>query len=439
MPGPSRSLTNNWTPRRWQALARSAQRIAAGLALAIGTQGTGLAEQVSAARVWPAPEYTRVAIEAPTGLTYSVFAIGSPERLVVDLENIELGPALEELPTKVAANDPYIAAIRIGRFRPGVIRLVFDLKQSVNAQVFTLKPVADYGHRLVLDLYPLVPIDPILALLQEKDAASRPAPAPSHEGRTAQPHAPGPGPEPAQPKAERMLTVAIDAGHGGEDPGAKGRRGTYEKHVTLEIARKLKKLVDQEPNMRGVLIRDGDYFIPLAKRVEKARKLQADMFVSIHADAYTKPHARGSSVFALSERGATSAMAALLATKENEADLIGGVNIDVDDPLVKQVLLDLSQTVTLNDSLKVARAVLDELESVNTLHKSQVEQAGFAVLKAPDIPSILVETAFLTNPEEERKLRDETYQQKVAAAILSGVKKYFSANPPVARSKLAQN
>ncbi|MGH8677424.1 MAG: N-acetylmuramoyl-L-alanine amidase, partial [Burkholderiales bacterium] len=266
-----------------------------------------------------------------------------------------------------------------------------------------------------------------------------PSATPSLPGDTVQPKIPSSGRQPPQPEVERLVTVAIDAGHGGEDPGAKGRRGTYEKHVTLAIAKKLKQLVDQEPNMRGVLIRDGDYFIPLGKRVEKARKVQADLFVSVHADAYVKPHARGSSVFALSERGATSAMAALLAKKENEADLVGGVNVDVDDPLVKQVLLDLSQTATLNDSLKVARAVLDELGGVNTLHKAHVEQAGFAVLKAPDIPSILVETAFLTNPDDERQLRDDRYQQTVALAILSGIKKYFAANPPLARSKLARN
>jgi N-acetylmuramoyl-L-alanine amidase len=236
----------------------------------------------------------------------------------------------------------------------------------------------------------------------------------------------------------RLVTVAIDAGHGGEDPGAKGRGGTYEKHVTLEIAKKLKALIDEEPNMRSVLIRDGDYYIPLANRVIKARRVQADLFVSIHADAFIKPHARGSSVFALSERGATSAAAGWLAKKENEADLIGGVNIDVDDPTLKQVLLDLSQTATINDSLKLARAVLGEIGGINELHRERVEQAGFAVLKAPDIPSILVETAFLTNPDEERKLKDEKYQDTMAQAILLGIRKYFAANPPLARSKLAQ-
>jgi N-acetylmuramoyl-L-alanine amidase len=237
----------------------------------------------------------------------------------------------------------------------------------------------------------------------------------------------------------RLITVAIDAGHGGEDPGAKGRGGTYEKHVTLAIAKRLKTLVDAEPNMRGVLIRNGDYFVKLGDRVVKAQKVSADLFVSIHADAFVRSHARGSSVFALSERGATSAAARILAEKENQADQIGGVNLDIYEPILQQVLVDLSQTATINDSLKLAKAVLGEIGGVNDLHKSHVEQAGFAVLKAPDIPSILVETAFLTNPEEEKKLKDDKYQEKMAQAIMDGIRKYFSANPPLARSKLAQN
>lgn len=387
---------------------------------------------ITAARLWPGPEYTRLTIETPSPLSYNAFSITAPERLVLDLEGIEPSPALDELPARVSADDPFVASIRLGRYKPGVVRIVLDLKQSANPQLFVLKPVGDYGHRLVLDVYPTVPVDPILALLRQQEAA-----------QAAQPPASAPGrPKATEPPAQQMLrlvTVAIDAGHGGEDPGAKGRRGTYEKHITLAIARKLKALVDAEPGMRGVLIRDGDYFVPLAERVRKARKVQADLFVSIHADAYMKPHARGSSVFALSERGATSAAANWLAKKENEADLIGGVNIDVEDVTLKQVLIDLSQTATINDSLKLGRAVLGELGDVNDLHKAHVEQAGFAVLKAPDIPSILVETAFLTNPEEELRLRDEKYQDKLASAIFAGIKKYFAANPPVVRNKLVQN
>ncbi len=416
--------------------------------LASASPATGA--QIVYARVWPAPEYTRLTLESDAPITYNVFAVSTPSRLVLDLENVDFNSALEQIPGKISPNDPYVSAVRIGRFKPGVVRLVLDLKTEVKPQVFVLKPVGEYGHRLVLDVYPSLEADPVLALLDQKEtppAVIGPAQG-TVKAQEASADAPVQAPAAlAQPPRKavapadvaRLITVAIDAGHGGEDPGARGRSGTYEKFVTLAIARKLKALVDEEPNMRGVLIRDGDYFIPLVNRVIKARKIQADLFVSIHADAYVKPHARGSSVFALSERGATSAAAGWLARKENEADLIGGVNIDVADPTLKQVLIDLSQTATINDSLKLAKAVLGEIGEVNDLHKAHVEQAGFAVLKAPDIPSILVETAFLTNPEEEKRLRDDAYQDKLAQAILVGIKKYFSANPPLARSKLAQN
>jgi N-acetylmuramoyl-L-alanine amidase len=242
-----------------------------------------------------------------------------------------------------------------------------------------------------------------------------------------------------RPKVDRLVIVAIDAGHGGEDPGARGRHGTREKDVTLAIARRLKTAIDKEPNMRAVLVRDGDYFIPLANRVTKARRVQADLFVSVHADAWVKPDARGSSVFALSEKGATSTAARMLAQKENQSDLIGGVNLGVKDPVLARTLLDLSQTATISDSLKLGRHVLSELGDVNDLHKQSVEQAGFAVLKAPDVPSILVETAFISNPEEEKRLKDSSYQEKMAAAILGGIKRYLAANPPLARNKLAAN
>jgi len=403
------------------------------------------ATQIASARVWPAQEYTRLTLESDAPIVYNIFSVGTPARLVLDLEDVEFNATLEQFPAKISPADPYVSGLRIGRFKPGVVRLVLDLKTQVKPQVFVLKPVGEYGHRLVLDVYPLVePPDPVMALLDKQD--SRPAgisptesPAKSDKAAASFNGTPAPAGKKAPADVARLITVAIDAGHGGEDPGAKGRSGTHEKHVTLAIARKLKALVDDEPNMRGILIRDGDYFIPLVNRVIKARKVQADLFVSIHADAYVKPHARGSSVFALSESGATSAAAGWLARKENEADLIGGVNIDVADPTLKQVLIDLSQTATINDSLKLAKAVLGEIGGFNDLHKAHVEQAGFAVLKAPDIPSILVETAFLTNPEEEKKLKDDRYQDKMAQAILVGIRKYFSANPPLARSKLAQN
>ena len=406
--------------------------------------------EIVSARLWPAQEYTRLTLESQSPITHNVFTIGGPDRLVLDLEDTDSNAAVESLPFKISPDDPYVSGIRIGRFKPGTVRLVLDLKTQVKPQTFMLQPIGEYGYRLVLDIYPAEPVDPITALLENNKPATVPAPPPAGPPAATDKSATGPNttpadpkapkkPAPAQPEVIRLVTVAIDAGHGGEDPGAKGRSGTYEKHVTLAMARKLKALVDSEPNMRGILIRDGDYYVPLANRVIKARKVQADLFVSIHADAFIKPHARGSSVFALSERGASSAAAGWLAKKENEADLIGGVNIDVDDPTLKQVLLDLSQTATINDSLKLARSVLGEIGGINELHKAHVEQAGFAVLKAPDIPSILVETAFLTNPDEERRLKDEKYQDKMAQAILAGIRKYFAANPPLARSKLAQN
>lgn len=396
------------------------------------------AAEIQSARLWPAQEYTRLTLESQAPITHNVFTIGGPDRLVLDLEGIESNATIENLPAKVSPADPYVSGIRIGRFKPGTVRLVLDLKAQVKPQTFMLQPVGEYGYRLVLDIYPAEPVDPILALLENNKPATIEVPPAAEKPATPGPDAKAPK-KPTQPEVIRLITIAIDAGHGGEDPGARGASGTYEKHVTLAIAKRLKALVDAEPNMRGVLIRDGDYYVPLAGRVSKARKLQADLFVSIHADAFIKPHARGSSVFALSERGATSAAAGWLAKKENEADLIGGVNIDVDDPTLKQVLLDLSQTATINDSLKLARSVLGEIGDINDLHKPHVEQAGFAVLKAPDIPSILVETAFLTNPEEEKRLKDEKYQEKMAQAILAGIRKYFASNPPLSRSPLAQN
>jgi N-acetylmuramoyl-L-alanine amidase len=242
-----------------------------------------------------------------------------------------------------------------------------------------------------------------------------------------------------RPASERLITSAIDPGHGGEDPGARGRAGTLEKNITLSISQKLKERIENEPNMRAVLTRDGDFFIPLHMRVEKARRARADLFVSIHADAFIKPSANGSSVFALSERGATSVAARWLAKQENDADLIGGVNLGIKDPYLKQTLLDLSQTASINDSLKLGKAVLQEMGGINRLHKNYVEQAGFAVLKAPDIPSILIETAFISNPDEERKLRDPAYQNKMADAIFNGIKRYFSKNPPLAPAQVANN
>ena len=367
--------------------------------------------------------------------------------VVVDLENVAITSALSTLAAKVDAADPYIRGVRVGQFKPNVVRLVFDLKTEVKPQLFALSPVAGYGHRLALDIYPLEPPDPLLAFLDSRErpaespapAESRPAPAPDKAARPAEKAEKAPVRAESRRQNPRVITVAIDPGHGGEDPGARGASGTWEKDITLAISKKLKERIDRESNMRALLVRDGDYFMPLHTRVIKARRANADLFVSIHADAFTRPDARGSSVFALSERGATSAAANWLARKENEADLIGGVNIDVADPYLKQTLFDLSQTATINDSLKLARAVLGEIGGINKLHKSTVEQAGFAVLKAPDMPSILVETAFITNPEEERRLNDEAYQTRMTEAIFNGIKRYFAANPPLARETVARN
>jgi N-acetylmuramoyl-L-alanine amidase len=318
------------------------------------------------------------------------------------------------------------------------VRVVLDLKAEVKPQIFVLPPVGDYGHRLVLDIYPLEPIDPLMALLQKPELKLD-----NSLGKSVPP-APGAKPSPAarerqSSEVKRLVTIVIDAGHGGEDPGAKGRRGTYEKNVTLTIARKLKSLVDAEPNMRALLTRDGDYFLKLDARVEKARRVKADLFVSVHADAFVKPHARGSSVYALSERGATSKTARAIAQQENMSDLIGGVNVDGRDTYLKMTLADLSFTAQISDSLKLGRSVLGELGGVNSLHRTKVEQAGFAVLKAPEIPSILIETAFISNPEEERRLTSSAYQEKIAGAILRGIKGYIAKNPPLSRSTLAAN
>ncbi len=381
-----------------------------------------------AVRVWPASDYTRVTLEYKTSLIQSLkfshLLLKDPDRLVLDLEDVEFNSVLQSLPGKIRDNDPQIRLIRAGRFKPGVVRLVIELKGEVKPQVFSLKPVGEYGHRLVLDLYPAEPPDPLLALL-EKHGGNDPFGRAEHKT------------QPSAPAVDRLITVVIDPGHGGEDPGAVGRAGSLEKNVTLAIARRIKAKIDAEPNMRALLTRDGDYFIPLGQRVAKARRVNADLFISVHADAFVKPTARGSSVFVLSENGASSSAARWLANKENAADLIGGVNLGVRDPHLARTLLDLSQTATLNDSLKLAKAVLGEIGDINTLHTGHIEKASFAVLKAPDIPSILVETAFISNPEEEKRLTDEAYQDKMADALLTGMRRYFAQNPPLAKSKVA--
>jgi N-acetylmuramoyl-L-alanine amidase len=381
------------------------------------------AARIASARIWPAQEYTRLILESTAPLAWQVLALKDPERIVLDLDGVDVGPEIAGLAQRVHPGDPHLAGIRYGRKSPTVLRLVLDLKDEVVAQAFALKPVAEFGHRLVLDLIPATPPDPLMALLDADRAAPGQAAAEARPRESA----------PARRDAARRVTVAIDPGHGGEDPGAIGRRGTYEKHVALAISRKLRTILDGDATVRPVLTRDDDYFVPLAMRVQKARRAQADLLVSIHADAFREPRARGSSVFALSENGATSAAARWLAQKENDADLIGGVNLDTRDPVLARTLLDLSQAAQINDSLKAGRHVLQELAEVNALHKREVEQAGFAVLKAPDVPSILIETAFISNPDEELKLRDPRHQARYAESIADGIKRYFSRNPPLAR------
>jgi N-acetylmuramoyl-L-alanine amidase len=391
---------------------------ASGIAL---PQAFANAAQVASARLWPAQEYTRVILEARSAIPHRLSTLREPHRLVLDLDGVDLTPELARLATSVAGDDPYVAGVRFGRVTASSLRVVLDLKAEVEPQVFQLPPVATYGHRLVVDIYPLNPVDPLMALLKRDEARPAAGEAPQAPKSAA-----------ANPARKRALIVAIDPGHGGEDPGAIGPRGTYEKHVALAISRKLARVLEAQPGMRAVLTRDADYFVPLAQRVAKARRVQADLFLSIHADAFREPHARGSSVFALSENGATSAAARWLAQKENDADRIGGVNLDRVDRSVARTLLDLSQAAQINDSLKAGRHVLAGLAGHNTLHKSAVEQAGFAVLKAPDVPSILVETAFISNPEEEAKLRSDRHQQRFAESIGEGVRRYFAGNPPLA-------
>lgn len=425
------------------------------LLLSVMLPAPASAAQILAVRVWPAEDYTRVTLENDSNLKTTHFLVKDPERLVVDIEGLELNSTLKGLVAKIQSNDPYIKQVRVGQNRPNVVRLVFDLKEEVKPQVFMLAPVAEYQHRLIFDLYPVNAPDPIAALI-EKGAWSRDQladnsvktdkaitePKPplaewrSDKAKPGEPPIARLDPPAEKPQLMRIITIALDPGHGGEDPGAVGRGGSREKDVVLAIAKRLKAKIEEQPNMRVMLTRDGDYFVPLHVRVQKARKVQADLFMSIHADAWVETTARGSSVFALSEKGASSTTARWLANKENAADLIGGVNIKSHDRQLASVLLDLSTTAQISDSLKLGKAVLAEIGGINKLHKGAVEQAGFAVLKAPDIPSILIETAFISNPEEEAKLGDDGYQDQMADAVMKGIRKYFAKNPPLAKNRL---
>ncbi|XVJ96478.1 N-acetylmuramoyl-L-alanine amidase (plasmid) [Burkholderia vietnamiensis] len=491
------TATHNW--RRRQILRAGASTLVLGLV----APRVAHASSVLGVRVWPARDYTRVTIESDQPLQNSQQLLQGPDRLVVDLNGLDLDQALRDLVSKIAPNDPQIQSVRVGQYQPHVVRMVFDLKGPVKPQVFTLPPVGTYKYRLVFDLYPAVAPDPLTDLIAQTERkeqalndsaraqqmqppsrltgpATPPAAADNSDAffqRFAQntpaaPRTPQAAPStpstPAKPAVKpppviarrddsdddadtykftapksgkggtmRLLTVAIDPGHGGEDPGAIGGAGTYEKHVALDIAKKLRAKIDGAPNMRAMMTRDADFFVPLNVRVQKARRVGADLFVSIHADAFTTPSASGSSVFALSDHGASSAAARWLANKENASDLIGGINIKTQDAAVSRALFDMSTTAQIRDSLRYGNYVLKEVGGINKLHKGSVEQAGFAVLKAPDIPSILVETAFISNPDEERRLNDDSYREEMADAIFRGIKRYFAANPPLAKNRMA--
>jgi N-acetylmuramoyl-L-alanine amidase len=398
-------------------------------------------------RIWPSEDYTRITLESDTPLPITQQILTNPDRLVVDIQGLELNPTLKDLVAKVKPNDPYVSQIRVGQFQPGIVRLVFDLKEPIKPQLFTLEPVGEYKYRMVFDLYPTTPPDPLMELVKSSTRKES-ALAKSNEeidliaqfaSKKEAPKAPlaqaipEPKETPAAAKYKRLITIAIDPGHGGEDPGAIGSLGSKEKHVLLSIAKRLKDKIENEVYMRSFLTRDGDYFVPLHVRVQKARRVEADLFVSIHADAFIQPHAKGASVFALSQMGASSSMARWMANKENASDLIGGINIKTQDRQVANLLLDMSTTAQIKDSMQVGQSILKQISGFAPLHKGKVEQAGFAVLKAPDVPSILVETAFISNPQEEAKLNDDGYQDRIAEAILKGIKEYFSQNPPVAR------
>ncbi|MFZ2295674.1 MAG: N-acetylmuramoyl-L-alanine amidase [Polaromonas sp.] len=443
--------------------------------LLLGVQHFARGATIIAVRVWPAKDYTRLTIESDVEIKARQFFIPEPPRLAVDIEGIDLIPALRELVAKVKSDDPNISGIRVGQNAPGVVRLVMDLKKPMMPQVFTLRPVAAYQYRLVFDLYPALEVDPLEALIAERLAGNPPQASAAigtdadplgnliarQSGKTSSSNDAGPAkPSNTKPpvmvspplqaeiappkdrpsataeaKTDRLVIVALDPGHGGEDPGAIGPGGTREKDVVLQIAHRLRDRINQQPNMRAYLTRDADFFVPLHIRVQKAQRVQADLFISIHADAFFTERPQGASVFALSEKGASSSAARWLANKENSADLVGGINVKAKDAQVQRALFDMSTTAQIKDSMKLGSAMLGEIGNVGRLHKPRVEQASFAVLKAPDIPSVLVETAFISNPEEEARLRSEGYQIQLADALMRGISSYFAKNPPLARNR----
>ena len=368
------------------------------LVWALAPQTSAATVRVDGVRIWSAPDHTRLVFDVDGPVDHSLFALTEPDRLVVDLRDSVLSGDLD----RGQLRNRHLAGVRHGKRGSGDLRVVLDLKQPVRPKSFVLKPQQQYGHRLVIDLY------------DRPGGAASPAVAKSIE----------------QVIVERDVVIAVDAGHGGEDPGATGRRRTREKDVTLSIARKLQALIDAEPGMRAVLTRDGDYYVRLRKRMSIARKHRADLFVSIHADAFRDARVRGSSVYVLSRRGASSEAARWLAAQENAADLVGGVSLDDKDEVLASVLLDLSQSATQQASIAAARRLYRQLSKVGRVHGNRVQRAGFMVLKAPDIPSVLVETGFISNPGEERNLRDDAYQAKLAGSMLAGIRDHFQSEPP---------
>lgn len=401
------------------------------------------AATVESMRLWAAPDHARLVFDLSGATSANIFSLDNPARLVIDLDNSHLDTDVATLPLEGSAIDTIRTGVRDG----GGLRVVLELNRDISPRHFSLPPNDQYGHRLVVDLeYPGEsavenPIDPIEAMIRDQEMLAQrsqtQASAQSSTEPVATPSAQGPvEAQPAQPHPQRDIIIAIDPGHGGEDPGAIGPAGTREKDVVLEVSRRLAAKINSTAGFRAVLIRDGDYYLGLRQRTQLAREQKADFFVSIHADAFTSPRPQGSSVYALSQRGASSETAQWLADSENRADLIGGVDGSLSlrdkDQVLRGVLLDLTMTATLNDSLSIGGQVLEQLGRVNRLHKSRVEQAGFMVLKSPDIPSLLIELGFISNPDEERRLRDPVHQQGLATAIFSGMREHFERNPPPA-------
>ncbi len=406
--------------------------------LLLGPKQLAFGATLLGVRVWPAEEYTRVTLESDELLQVSHQLLRDPNRLVVDIQGIDLNSKIKELVAKIKSDDPFITGVRVGQYQPKVVRLVFDLKEEVLPQLFPLEPAGSYRHRLVLDLFPKNPPDPMTVFLQKNLKTEDEDPIAAIARKNMDINTPpvvthNTAPSIASRKFNRIITIALDPGHGGEDPGAIGARGSREKDVVLAIAKRLQNQLSNMPEFRILMTRDSDFFVPLGVRVQKARKVQADLFISIHADAFVLPSAKGASVFALSQQGASSTTARWMANKENSSDLIGGLNIKTKDAEVARLLLDMATTAQIKDSLKLGSSVIKELGSFASLHSKSVEQASFAVLKAPDIPSILIETAFISNPEEELRLLDEAYQNKLSDAITKGIFSYLEKNPPLVR------